>query len=122
MHYEKHFTLEEAQALELSELRERFAQEQLEAKRLANQELTETAHHFWYRSNYGHLILDLDNGIGIGRSCHFTIHHKDPKKISEQIRAKRGEEWYQRLKHKAFNRPKSGYKTLFWLEEQIKKL
>lgn len=87
-----------------------------------NNEPTETAHHFWYRSNYGHLILDLDNGIGIGRSCHFTLHHKDPKEIEEHIRAKRGEEWYQRLKTKAYNRPNPGYKTLKWLNEQINKL
>ena len=42
-------------------------------------------HHFYYKSSYGHLRYDLDNGISLCRGCHFVLHHQDPKKIEDKI-------------------------------------
>ena len=81
---------------------------------VCGKEPTITGHHFYYKSNYPHLRFDLDNGIPIGISCHFTCHHKDPKLITDKIIDKRGENWHQLLKTKSQERLKSGFQTIGW--------
>ena len=80
------------------------------------------AHHFYYRSSYGHLAFEKENHITLCRKCHFILHHQDPKKIENKIREIRGEKWYKKLQKMAQNRPKGSYLTTEWYKEQIKKL
>ena len=67
-------------------------------------------HHFYYKSTYGHLRYDLDNGISLCMKCHFALHTRDPKRIEELIIEARGKRWYNRLKKKSRTIPKN-YKT-----------
>ena len=76
-------------------------------------------HHYFYKSSYGFLKLDSNNGIGLCPSCHFVLHHQDPKKITHNIKKNMSKKWLKDLEHKAFKeRPQGTYKTLTWLEEQ----
>ena len=79
-------------------------------------------HHFFYKSNYGHLRYDLENGISLCQGCHFVLHHKDPKIIEDKIREKRGEKWYETLKAKALQRPKASFQTVSYYQQVIKQL
>ncbi|HDY67224.1 MAG TPA: HNH endonuclease [Candidatus Scalindua sp.] len=80
------------------------------------------AHHFYYKSNYGHLRYDLDNGIRLCKKCHFVLHHQDPKKIEEKIIEKRGEKWHKELQEKSREKLRLSYQTTSWYNEQIKRL
>lgn len=79
------------------------------------------AHHFWYKGSYAHLRFDIDNGISLCQSCHFILHHQDPKKITDQIIAKRGSKWYSTLKKKALKRP-ANYQTIGYYQTTLKTL
>lgn len=79
-------------------------------------------HHFYYKSNYGHLRYDEDNAISLCRGCHFLLHHQDPKRIEEKIIEKRGKKWYNNLKKKAYTEPKGSYQTIKYYEDIIKEL
>jgi hypothetical protein len=79
-------------------------------------------HHYFFKSQYGHLRYDLDNGISLCQGCHFCLHFKDPHIIEDKIREKRGEKWYLTLKKKALDKPKSSYQTVKWYKDNISKL
>lgn len=79
-------------------------------------------HHFYYKSSYGHLRYDPENAITLCRKCHFILHHQDPKKITDEIIDLRGQKWYNRLKKRAYNKPKSSYQTIQYYEDIISKL
>jgi len=79
-------------------------------------------HHYYFKSNYGHLRYSKENHITLCRPCHFALHNQDPKKIEEQIIEKRGKSWYNRLKKKAQNPPPNYKITLGWYREAIEKL
>ena len=79
-------------------------------------------HHFYYKSNYGHLRYDFDNAVPLCKKHHFLLHHQDPKKIEDMIIQERGKKWFNRLKKKAYQRPKSSYLTIKYYEDIIKKL
>jgi 5-methylcytosine-specific restriction endonuclease McrA len=64
-------------------------------------------HHFFYKSQYGHLRYKKENAITLCQRCHFVLHHQDPKEITDQIISVRGQEWYQLLKKEAQNHPRS---------------
>jgi len=83
-----------------------------------------TAHHFYFRSSAGHLILDIDNGICLCGKCHAALHWegKDQKLVEDKIIEKRGQEWLARLKKKEKDRPGGSFKTLQWYQKQIQKL
>ena len=79
-------------------------------------------HHFYYKSSYGHLRYDLDNGISLCQSCHFVLHHQDPKKIEALIIENRGKKWHNKLQKKAQTPPPPSYQTIKYYEDIIKKL
>lgn len=79
-------------------------------------------HHFYYKSSYGYLRYDKDNGISLCLGCHFVLHHQDPHRIEDKIIAGRGKKWLAELKKKAYNRPEGSYLTMKWVREQIKEL
>ena len=78
-------------------------------------------HHFFYKSSYGHLRYDENNGVSLCQHCHFLLHTRDPKIIVDKIIEARGKEWYINLKAKALLKPKSGYQNIGWYNEAIKK-
>jgi 5-methylcytosine-specific restriction endonuclease McrA len=77
-------------------------------------------HHFFYKSQYGHLRYHPENGISLCQACHFVLHTKDPKIITDKIIEARGKRWYNRLKKEALKRPQS-YQTISFYKEAIKK-
>ena len=79
-------------------------------------------HHYFYRSNYTHLMFDKDNHITLCKSCHFLLHHQDPKTITNRIIEVRGKRWLNRLTKKAYTRPTSSYQTLTYYQEQLTNL
>jgi len=78
-------------------------------------------HHYYYKGSYGHLRYDLDNGVSLCQGCHFVLHAQDPKKIEQQIIAKRGQKWADNLKAKSKEIHKS-YQTIGYYREVIKEL
>jgi len=79
-------------------------------------------HHFWYKGSYAHLRYDLDNGISLCQGCHFVLHHQDPKKITDQIIAKRGKKWYNKLKKKALERNNISFQTIGYYTDILAEL
>ena len=78
-------------------------------------------HHYYYKGSYGHLRYDLDNGISLCQGCHFVLHSRDPKKIEQQIIAKRGQKWAKTLEAKAKELHKS-YTTIGYYKDIIEEL
>lgn len=78
-------------------------------------------HHFYTKNLYGHLRYNKDNGISLCKSCHFSLHHKDPT-LTQNIIDKRGQNWYNNLKEKAKNPPKYYKISIRWYREIIDKL
>ena len=79
-------------------------------------------HHFFYKSSYGHLRYDLDNGISLCQGCHFALHAQDPKRIEIEIIGYRGEEWYDSLAKRAKEKPKPSYLTIGYYKQVIEVL
>ena len=79
------------------------------------------AHHYYYKSSYGHLRYNLLNGIGLGIKCHFILHHQDPKKIEEIIIKNRGKKWLNRLTELSKERSAS-FQTLSYYKNIIEQL
>ena len=67
-------------------------------------------HHYYYKSSFGHLRYDKDNGISLCQQHHFQLHHQDPKKVEYLIVKKRGSQWLEKLQQKAYN-PSANFKT-----------
>ena len=80
------------------------------------------AHHFFYRSSYGHLRYCEENHITLCRKCHFVLHHQDPKKIEIQIIETRGKKWYNSLLKKSRDRTKSSFETIDYYQKAIEKI
>ena len=80
-------------------------------------------HHYYYKSSYPHLRYDEDNAVSLCLSCHFLLHHKDPKTIEREIVKKRGKAWFERLEKKAQDKPKkTGWQTIGYYLDVIEKL
>ncbi len=79
------------------------------------------AHHFFYKSQYGHLRYSKANHITLCQRCHFILHHQDPKVITDMIIEKRGQDWYNILKDQAKDNPKS-YLTIAYYNKVIEEL
>jgi len=79
-------------------------------------------HHFYYKGSYGHLRYNKDNAISLCMSCHFILHHQDPKKIEIKIIEARGQKWYKRLQEQALNKPEGSYLTMDYYRDKIKEL
>lgn len=79
-------------------------------------------HHFYFRSSYPQLMFLANNHTTLCRSCHFVLHHRDAKKIEEQIILKRGQKWHQRLKKEANQPTESSYQTIEYYQNVIKEL
>lgn len=77
-------------------------------------------HHFFPKSQFGHLRYDEDNGVTLCGSCHFAHHSKSNPKIHQAIVAKRGIKWYNKLAEKTRENP-SSYQTIKYYEEVIKR-
>lgn len=78
-------------------------------------------HHFFYKGVYPHLRYSAENHITLCRRCHFILHHRDPKEITDKIIEKRGRTWYYRLKKKS-KELKASFQTIRYYEDIIKKL
>jgi len=75
-----------------------------------------TAHHFYTRSNFGHLRYNINNGIAIGKECHFAHHHKGDPSIHARIIKKRGFKWYEDLRDISREKPASYQSIKYYLE------
>lgn len=89
---------------------------------VCNKEPTITGHHFFPKGLYGHLRFEIGNGIPIGIKCHFFHHHRGDPTIHQTIIEKRGNEWYETLKEKAYSKPQSSYQTTKYYEDILKDL
>ena len=79
-------------------------------------------HHIYPKGSFGYLRYNLDNGVAVCQNCHMDFHFRyNPDKVPQLIKI-RGQEWYDRLKKKALTKPKPGYMTTQWYEDNIKKL
>lgn len=86
---------------------------------------TEVAHHWIEKSRSNNLRYNIENLVPLCHSCHAKIHNRFGNSITgsldvaDIIRAKRGEEWYNRMKVE-------GQKVIkvnkAWYEEQLAKL
>lgn len=79
-------------------------------------------HHYYPKGLYGHLRYDLDNAIPICFHHHFSRHHKGDPRVNQSIIELRGKKWYNELREKAYERPKSSYQTVTYYREVIKRL
>ena len=65
---------------------------------------TEVAHHWIEKSRSSNLRYNIDNLIPLCTSCHAKIHNRFGNSImgsidiADTVRAKRGEEWFKRMK------------------------
>lgn len=59
------------------------------------------AHHIISRRNMA-TRYDLDNGIALCPACHFQA-HQNPIRFIEEIKRRRGAEWYRRMKEKSLH-------------------
>jgi hypothetical protein len=65
---------------------------------------TEVAHHFVEKSRSSNLRYNIDNLIPLCHSCHAKIHNRFGNSVmgsidvSDTIRAKRGEDWFNRMR------------------------
>ena len=76
-------------------------------------------HHFYRKSNYGHIRYSLVNGVVCCQGCHIRA---DEPPFIDKIREKRGEEWYSELKDLALHPPSDYKNTIKWHKEQLTKL
>jgi len=81
-----------------------------------------TGHHFYYKGSYAHLRYEGDNCITLCVTCHFALHHHDPKLVSDNIIKVRGKEWHERLEKKARDRPKGSFLTLAYYQGKVEEL
>ena len=79
-------------------------------------------HHYFPKGSFGHLRYDLDNGIALCQKCHMRIHFSGDPTVSQMIIEKRGKAWYNRLKKKAYDKPKPSYMTVKWYRDNIELL
>jgi len=89
---------------------------------VCEKEPVNTIHHFFSKRNFRYLKFSLDNGVRIGKSCHFKHHHLSDPRITATIIKKRGQKWYQNLKDKAENPPKYFKYNRQFIEKVIKEL
>ena len=78
-------------------------------------------HNFYYKGSYGHLRYLEENHITLCKKCHFVLHHQDPKKITDQIINKRGQEWYKKLRDISREKPAS-YQSIGYYQKVIELL
>ena len=81
-----------------------------------------TGHHFYYKGSFAHLRYNKNNCITLCGTCHFALHHQDPKTVTDNIIRIRGEEWHEKLKKESQDRPKSSFLTLGYYQGVIEKL
>jgi len=84
-----------------------------------------TFHHFIPKSRNGLLKYDIENGVGLTLKEHYDIHFSpNPVVIHDLVEAiekKRGKDWRAYIdKKQEENRNMGGYKSIGWLEEQIR--
>jgi len=77
-------------------------------------------HHFFPKSQFGHLRYEESNAVTLCRDCHFSHHSKSNPKIHQAIVAKRGVKWYNKLAERTREKP-SSYQTIYYYSEVIKK-
>ena len=80
------------------------------------------AHHYYFKSNYGHLRYSKENHITLCKRCHFLLHAQDQKKIEEKIIEKKGRAWYNRLRQQAQNPPPNFKTTMGYYKGIIEEL
>ncbi|MFA5196245.1 MAG: HNH endonuclease [Bacteroidales bacterium] len=78
-------------------------------------------HHFFPKSNYGHLRYLVENGVVICQGCHLK-HHTGSPLIQQEIIGRRGIKWYRALKDRALTRPKDSYATISYYKGVIEDL
>ena len=79
-------------------------------------------HHFFRKSSHPILRYSFENFIPLCVKCHSKITFQDPKIMEDIIIKNRGRKWYNKLLKKAKEKPKSGYLTIKYYEDIIKKL
>ncbi len=81
-----------------------------------------TFHHFYAKGSYGHMIYEVENGVPLSQSLHYSLHFTNRRtQIEEEIKRKRGKKWADKMYKMSKSRPTS-FKTLAWLQKQNKKL
>lgn len=88
---------------------------------VCEKEKTDTAHHFFPKSHYGHLRYSISNGVAICKSCHYKHHHLYCPEIHATIIKKRGIDWYNELEKESRKNPIS-YQTPEYYQSIIKYL
>jgi len=81
-----------------------------------------TFHHFYAKGSYGHMIYEIENGVPLSQSLHYSLHFTNRRtQIEEEIKRARGKEWSDEMY--AMSKEKhSSFKTLKWLQKENKKL
>jgi len=82
---------------------------------------TQQVHHFFPKGQFGHLRYDLNNGISLCNSCHFSHHSKGDPRIHQTIISKRGQKWYTELRDKS-REPPASYQKISYYRDTINKL
>jgi 5-methylcytosine-specific restriction endonuclease McrA len=78
-------------------------------------------HHFFPKSNFGHIRYLVENGVVICQGCHLKHHTGNPL-IQQEIINGRGIKWYRALKEKALTRPKDSYANISYYKGVIEDL
>ena len=78
-------------------------------------------HHYYFKSNYGHLRYDLNNGVSLCQRHHSVLHWQDAKKIEERIVESRGQKWYNKLKIES-HKTMTSFQTVGYYEAIINML
>ncbi len=64
-------------------------------------------HHFYPKGQYAHLRHDLENGVSVCSGCHMAHHSKGDPRVHEAIIDNRGKDWYESLRERSRQRPKT---------------
>ena len=76
-------------------------------------------HHFYRKSQYGHLRFVIANGVPICQGCHIRA---DSPIFIDFLKDWRGEKWYQDLKDLALHPPANFKSSPKWIKEEIQRL
>ena len=86
-----------------------------------HQKFIKFGHHIKPKGAYPHLRYEIDNFLNVCWPCHFKLGRKDLS-MSNDVVAKRGLTWYNRLEKKAKNKPIGTFQTSAYYQKVIANL